>query len=301
MYLHEDKDLFNDVLTNTADYFHLPLKIIEKDYYVTMILKLLASKRETVVFKGGTSLSKCYHAINRFSEDIDITFTEHLGEAKRKKLKNEVIKSISAELKMPISNWDKTQSDRDYNCYLFQYESLDSEENNSLLPYVKMETALGSYSFPVNFMAIDSYVYNYLIIENEEIIKEYGLEPFNMNVQSLERTFVDKVYALCDYFMQNKSERYSRHLYDLVKLRPLVTIDDEFKHLVKEVRNHRAGMGICPSALPEINIREIIHEFCDSDFYASDYEKITSYFVNAPVAYAVTKENILTLADLEIF
>ena len=63
--------------------------MIEKDYYVTMILRLLSQKLPNVVFKGGTSLSKGYKAINRFSEDIDITFDEHIGEARRKKLKNQ--------------------------------------------------------------------------------------------------------------------------------------------------------------------------------------------------------------------
>lgn len=72
-----------------------------------------------VVFKGGTSLSKGYRVINRFSEDIDITFDEHIGEARRKKLKNNVLRGISEELNMPISNWSATQSDRDYNAYYF--------------------------------------------------------------------------------------------------------------------------------------------------------------------------------------
>lgn len=57
-----------------------------------------------MVFKGGTSLSKGFKAINRFSEDIDITFDKHIGEARRKKLKNVVLKGISEELGMPISN-----------------------------------------------------------------------------------------------------------------------------------------------------------------------------------------------------
>ena len=50
--------------------------MIEKDYYVTMILRLLSEQLELCVFKGGTSLSKGFHVINRFSEDIDITFNE---------------------------------------------------------------------------------------------------------------------------------------------------------------------------------------------------------------------------------
>ena len=47
-------------------------------YYVTMILKLLAQVEPGCVFKGGTSLSKCHHVIDRFSEDIDITFSNTL-------------------------------------------------------------------------------------------------------------------------------------------------------------------------------------------------------------------------------
>jgi len=80
---------------------------------------LLSEKLERCVFKGGTSLSKGFHAIDWFSEDIDITFSEHIGEKRRKRLKNVVPKENSEELGMPISNWNETQSDRDYNAYLF--------------------------------------------------------------------------------------------------------------------------------------------------------------------------------------
>ncbi|MCR4943746.1 MAG: nucleotidyl transferase AbiEii/AbiGii toxin family protein, partial [Clostridium sp.] len=69
MYLHEDRELFREVLDNTRDMTGLPVRIIEKDYYVTVILKLISLNTENAVFKGGTSLSKCYHAISRFSED----------------------------------------------------------------------------------------------------------------------------------------------------------------------------------------------------------------------------------------
>lgn len=46
---------------------------LDKDYYVTMILRELSERQNFIVFKGGTSLSKCHKAIKRFSEDIDIT------------------------------------------------------------------------------------------------------------------------------------------------------------------------------------------------------------------------------------
>ena len=49
-----------------------------------MSLYLLSQKEIEIIFKGGTSLSKAYGVIDRFSEDIDITFKEHLGESRRK-------------------------------------------------------------------------------------------------------------------------------------------------------------------------------------------------------------------------
>lgn len=84
MYLHEDKELFRQVLEKIYQSTGRRIAIIEKDYYVTMILRLLSGKSANCVFKGGTSLAKCFHVIDRFSEDIDITFTEHLGASKER-------------------------------------------------------------------------------------------------------------------------------------------------------------------------------------------------------------------------
>lgn len=88
MYLHkENRELFRDAILLASQKLEVSEDIVEKDYYVTLILKKLSTIEYPVVFKGGTSLSKAFHVIDRFSEDIDITFTEHLGEARRKKLK----------------------------------------------------------------------------------------------------------------------------------------------------------------------------------------------------------------------
>ena len=110
MYLHEDREMFRTIVEQVAEESGKNSIVIEKDYYVTMILRLLSEQLELCVFKGGTSLSKGFHVINRFSEDIDITFNEHIGESRRKKLKHVVLKGISEKLGMPIVNWDETQS-----------------------------------------------------------------------------------------------------------------------------------------------------------------------------------------------
>ena len=70
--LHDEKNLFEQLILRTSDAFEIERGIVEKDYYVTVFLKAIAQKEPDIVFKGGTSLSKCYHIINRFSEDIDL-------------------------------------------------------------------------------------------------------------------------------------------------------------------------------------------------------------------------------------
>ena len=72
-YLHENREDFTNAVNLASEYFHILPIIVEKDYYVTMILRELSHRQDFIVFKGGTSLSKCYKAVKRFSEDIDIT------------------------------------------------------------------------------------------------------------------------------------------------------------------------------------------------------------------------------------
>lgn len=302
MYLHEDRESFKDLIELVSGEIGRTPIVVEKDYYVTMILKRLSEQLDNCVFKGGTSLSKGFKAIDRFSEDIDITFDEHIGESRRKKLKNKVLKGLSEELGMPIVNWENTQSDRDYNAYHFSYDSVFGLEDERLLQYVKLETALGSYSFPTDIVDIGNYLGDYLErTGRNDVATKYGLEKFSMKIQSLERTYIDKIFALCDYYLQGKSKRYSRHLYDIYKLTPKININDDFTKLVKEVREHRANMSICPSAQPDVNVKDIILEFCDNDFYKEDYHAITSYFAADFVAYEDVILNLRQIVEHGIF
>ena len=301
MFLHNDKELFKDVIVATAVDQNRPVAIVEKDYYVTMILKLLAQVEPRCVFKGGTSLSKCHHVIERFSEDIDITFSDTLTQGQRRKLKNDTIDNISKVLDLPIVNWDETRSRRDYNCYMFDYEPIEGEVEKSLLAGVKMEVALGSIAFPTVKMPVDSYVYQYLSKENMEIIQEFGFEPFEMTIQSLERTFADKVFAICDYYMEGKVKRHSRHIYDLYMLLPKISLDAEYKELVSEIRKHRAKMSICPSAQPEVNVSEVLKEIIDKEIYKADYKEITTYFQNQPLEYEKAISVLKTILDSGVF
>ena len=194
----------------------------------------------------GTSLSKCHHAINRFSEDIDITFSDKLSQGERQKLKNQVIAGISEYLELPIIDWDKIRSRRDYNCYTFKYSPIEGYVPESLIEGVKMEVVLGSISFPTVEMEVDSYIYQVLKADNMDFIREYELEPFTMTLQSIERTFIDKVFALCDYYIKDDVNKHSRHIYDLYMLLPKITFDDSFKQLVGDVRTERLKMPKMP-------------------------------------------------------
>lgn len=302
MYLHRDRETFKDMVEQAADGNGRTPAVVEKDYYVTLILKLLSEQLAECVFKGGTSLSKGFHVIDRFSEDIDITFKEHIGESRRKKLKNVVLKGISEELGMLVANWEETQSDRDYNAYLFSYESVFGLQDDRLPQYVKLETALGSYSFPTQTVEIRNYIGDYLEGRGRtDLAEQFSLGRFSMNLQSLERTYIDKVFALCDYYLQGKSKRYSRHLYDIYKLTPLIEFNDGFAILVREVREHRSKMRICPSADETVDVPAVILEFCDNSFYREDYQSITDYFAEDTVPYDDVIGQMRTLAASNLF
>ena len=302
MYLHRDRETFKDMVGQAADSSSRTPAVVEKDYYVTLILKLLSEQLAECVFKGGTSLSKGFHVIDRFSEDIDITFKEHIGESRRKKLKNVVLKGISEELGMPVANWEETQSDRDYNAYLFSYESVFGLQDDRLPQYVKLETALGSYSFPTQTVEIRNYIGDYLEGRGRtDLAERFSLGRFSMNLQSLERTYIDKVFALCDYYLQGKSKRYSRHLYDIFKLTPLIEFNDGFTELVREVREHRSKMRICPSADEAVDVPAVILEFCGNSFYREDYQAITDYFAEDAVSYDDVIGQMRTLAASNLF
>ena len=299
MYLHkENRELFRDAILLTSERLGVSEDIVEKDYYVTLILKKLSSIEYPIVFKGGTSLSKAFHVIDRFSEDIDITFTEHLGEARRKKLKYKILKPIADELGLVIRNFDSIESDKNLNHYDFYYESVVGDRViNAIPPYVKLETSLMSYSFPTEEKMLGNYILDALGGEEEELIKTYDLETFSMRVQSLNRTLIDKIFAVCDYYLLGKDRRNARHLYDIYKLTGHVEIDEEFLKLVKEVRIHRVkmGNGIAPAAPSDVDIPDIVQKIYEEDFYREDYKETTLKLISDSLEYEMLKNHYVEL------
>ncbi len=300
MYLHIDnKELFKDLIAYTSEKANIREDIIEKDYYVTLILQELSKISYPIVFKGGTSLSKAYGVIDRFSEDIDITFSEHIGEARRKKLKYNILKPIADKLGLVISNWENIESDKDLNRYVFSYNSIANENTETILSSVIIETSLMSYSFPTNNHKISNYLYETLKSEHQDVLRDYELLPFDMTVQSLERTLIDKIFAICDYYLLNKPKKNARHLYDIYKLKEHVEINTDFIELVNEVRNQRLSLGekIAPAAFYDVDIKQVATKLCESDFYKQDFEDTTAFMISERIAYDVLIDNYLELIN----
>jgi len=82
MTLHENKDAFRDAIRAASEHLGIRDVFVEKDYWVSLILKRLSQSqfKNEVVFKGGTSLSKAHHLINRFSEDVDLAIIKTEGQ-----------------------------------------------------------------------------------------------------------------------------------------------------------------------------------------------------------------------------
>lgn len=123
-----------------------------------------------------------------------------------------------------------------------------------------------------------------------------------MNVQSLERTFIDKIFAICDYRIQNMQDRDSRHLYDICKLLPVIKMDLKLDELIDTVRKDRMHSKNNPSAQLEYNIPEMLKEIISSRFYEPDYRNVTQKLLYEDISYDYAIENgIAVVAESEVF
>ena len=294
--LHNKKDTFEQLVLRTSEYLGVKGEIVEKDYFVTLFLKRIAAVMPDIVFKGGTSLSKCYHIIKRFSEDIDLNLQSEIKppERKRRQLKANIIQIIN-DLEFELTNPDAVKSRRDYNRYIIDYPS--SLSAAYLKEQLIVETAIYQRAYPTKVMSADSLIYQYLH-ENGygDFIKQYDLEPFTLNVQTAERTMIDKMYALADYYLLNTTTEHSRHIYDIYKLSEIVTVDDTLKELALSVAEERRPHKMCLSVQNGKNVTEILREVIDKKTYKEDYDTITVPLLFEAVSYntAVSAlENIL--------
>lgn len=137
--------------------------------------------------------------------------------------------------------------------------------------------------------------------EAPDAIEEYNLNPFEMKVQGIDRTLADKVFAVCDYYLQGKVAKHSRHLYDIYKLLLLVPQNENFRELVKEVRAVRAQSVVCPSALPEADVPELLEKIIKERAYKQDYDSLTTQLLEENVPYDTVIAALKKVAENSLF
>ncbi len=291
------KEQWKEIIETVAAEEHRATQMVEKDTIQSMILLELSKSDIPFVFKGGTSLSKCYGLIDRFSEDIDLSMNRKPTESEKRKAKM-IILGVAETMEFKLENPHDIESRHSYNKYAFEYESLFSDIPLELI----VETSFYQAVYPVEMHKVGSSIGKFCEKRKIELPIPFEAANVSMRVQSLERTFIDKIFAICDYRIQNMQDRDSRHLYDVAKLFPRLEITDELKDLVDEVREDRMKSKNNPSAQPEHDIPKMLKEIIESRFYESDYNNITKRLLYEDVSYEeAIRSGIAKVAEMNLF
>ncbi|MDR1896638.1 MAG: nucleotidyl transferase AbiEii/AbiGii toxin family protein [Prevotellaceae bacterium] len=248
----------------TQDTLGLSKVIIEKDWWVTAVLRALFSLpyAENLSFKGGTSLSKCWGLIKRFSEDIDIAVNREylgfVGTLSKTQISNRLRRAacsfVREKLQYDLANQLKINginssdffvkvnitpiSTTDPEIIEVEYQSIFEE-----LGYVKrkviVEVSGRSMNEPLQVVKLQS------IIDEEFPKAAFAEKPFEIQAVVPQRTFIEKICLLHEEFSKPqdlmRSERMSRHLYDLAQIMDTFVIDEALtnKELYNSVVEHR--------------------------------------------------------------
>jgi len=227
MKLHEDKTLFTQLLNFSANTLSIRPEFIEKDYWLTRALQRLSQNQNTerVVFKGGTSLSKAYRLTNRFSEDIDIAVIEadSFSGNQLKMLIKRLAKDMASELKEKIEQGVTSKGSRFYKA-IYQYPNLVGL-TSSAVKAGQLLIEINTYANPYPYIKQDItfFLSDYLTtINRQDLIEQYELKPFSINVLDKRRTIVEKLVSLIRFSFEEDIQRALaskiRHFYDLYYL-----------------------------------------------------------------------------------
>lgn len=223
MTLDQHQELLADAIRATSEYYHIAPVYIEKDYWISKILQQLSQSRYAgcTVFKGGTSLSKGYGLINRFSEDVDVAvLTGGLSGNQIKTLIYNVCKDITQGLEEQDVP-ELTSKGSRYRKALYNYPS---SMNDPMYSFVanRVIVEINSFANPYPYVKrqIKSFITSYMEEKGmQSLIEEYDLHPFDLNVLDKRRTLCEKVVSLLRFsFMDNPVEGLSskiRHFYDI--------------------------------------------------------------------------------------
>lgn len=237
MDLHRYKAEFDQLIRIVAEDKGLPETAVRRDYYIVIMMKNLQDSEyaDLCVFKGGTSLSKCYPgSIERFSEDIDLTFMP-VQDMNNKKYSKE-LKRIEAVIAdgFQIEKIEAERNDRNKSAYVWpEHENMDSCR-------IKLEIGSSVRPDPYVKRKMKTYIMEYLEKEGmNDVIQEFGLNEVSVNVLDITRTFLDKVMAVKRHAICGTLERKVRHIYDVTVLfrrsdiQAFLKDTEKLKHLLK--------------------------------------------------------------------
>jgi predicted nucleotidyltransferase component of viral defense system len=217
MKLHENTDLFQNYIALASQEEEIDEAIVVKDYFVTLALKTLYSVNEHLIFIGGTSLSKCFHIINRFSEDIDLVATASSRKAKQRQT-SDAIQEIRDIWNGLVEEQNKPSSD-----FKEMYLHYPSKHDTDLDQRVKIELITFMEPFPIIEIEIVPIIYKYL----EEFEKEkYEIHPVVVKTQEPYRTMIEKILLEKELYKEfllglnsdESQEKRARDFYDIHKI-----------------------------------------------------------------------------------
>lgn len=279
MKLHKSKENMELLISNISERTGVREDVLEKDYYVTLLLKELSEKNNQnyAYFKGGTALYKALKSIRRFSEDIDLTvYVEDVfsPSQEQKRLKIAVKDFKSLEFK------EKSIDKRATMEVSYQYEPIfvpNAIDTLQRFGNVKIEATSFTVSKPVEFMEISPHIYELANNEEKEILENFfDVRPFKIGTISLERIFIDKIFASEFYFVRDKFLDLSKHIYDITvmcsveKICNLLTDDKELIKLIeykREEENRRQG-----GVPQDLEIKDFSY-LNDIEFYENEHFK----------------------------
>jgi len=223
MNLHTNKELLQDAILATAEYLDMRDIYVEKDYWVTVALYEIfhSDIADQSVFKGGTALSKCHKLIERFSEDIDMVVFRNEGENDNQlKKKIRAISKVVEKVIPEIEVEGLTNKRGNIRKTVHQYEKLFEGDFGKVREHVVVEaTWLGNFE-PFSDMQVSSYIYEMMKSKGQdELIEQYNMAPFTLQVLSKLRTSCEKIMSLVRFSRTEEPiddlRNKIRHVYDI--------------------------------------------------------------------------------------
>ncbi|WP_170566271.1 nucleotidyl transferase AbiEii/AbiGii toxin family protein [Ruegeria atlantica] len=234
-----------EAFQETAAQLGISKAIVEKDFWVCWSLKhlfALPSFGAHMIFKGGTSLSKAYDIIHRFSEDVDLSLDRAqlgfegerdpenpaLSGKKQKQLLQELqdtaIRVVSGPLLKEIEvkfsaalkqDFSLSVDPGDAQTLLFAYPSKTNAASGYIQPVVRFEFGARGVHLPAESRRISPYVHRAFPVL-------LGAGDVDVKVLGVERTFWEKATILHMLYYQDVAkplaDRMSRHYYDMAQL-----------------------------------------------------------------------------------